>query len=613
MKQFFGTIFIIITLISNSFSQGIGVNESLDSNTYPLQVELKVNNKSPDINDGFVIANVSGGESPYKYYWSKQDVSLNSSIASNLTEGVHYRLVVSDSVGNKIEKDIYVPAKSLNERINKAFVPVVNVIGKVLMVDIFAALKIYDPTMHDDNGKILRHPNGDPRQIKIPFIVVWLILGATFFTIYLGFINISGFKLAIQHVAGKFDKKDEKGEVSHFQALATALSATVGLGNIAGVAIAISIGGPGATFWMIIAGLLGMSTKFTECTLGTKYRNIDENGVVSGGPMYYMTKALKKRKLGGLGKFLAILFALLIIGGSFGGGNMFQANQSFSQLANMFPQFSNYGAFYGIILAIMVGVVVIGGIKSIAKVTDKLVPFMALLYVSVALIIIIMNIGQTGHAFKLIIDGAFAAPAIKGGIIGVMVLGFQRAAFSNEAGVGSASVAHSAVKTDQPVTEGLVALLEPFIDTVVICTMTALVIIYTGMYDASGLDGVQLTSAAFGKVFSWFPYILLLAIFLFAFSTMISWSYYGLNGFKFLFGKYFKSDKAIRNVYYAFFLVFIVVGSASSLGAVLDFSDMMILSMAFPNLLTLYILSKEVKTDMKNYLKLIKNRTNEDK
>lgn len=613
MKQFLGTLFLVIFFISNTYSQGVGVNLSEDKKVYPLKVELKINNKSPDINDAFVIANVQGGKRPYKYYWSKQDVSLNSSIASNLTEGVHYKLVVTDSLGEQVKKDILIPAKSINERINKAFIPVVNALSKVLMADIFADLKLYDPTIHDENGKILRYPNGDPRKVKIPFIVVWLILGATFFSIYYGFINIRGFKLALQHVAGKFDKKDEKGEVSHFQALATALSATVGLGNIAGVAIAISIGGPGATFWMIIAGLLGMSTKFTECTLGTKYRNIDKNGIVSGGPMYYMTKALKKRKLGGLGKFLAIIFALLIIGGSFGGGNMFQANQSFSQLANMFPEFSNYGALYGIILAILVGVVVIGGIKSIAKVTDKLVPFMALLYVTVALIIIIMNIGNTGHALKLIWDGAFAAPAIKGGIIGVMVVGFQRAAFSNEAGVGSASVAHSAVKTDYPITEGLVALLEPFIDTVVICTMTALVIIYTGMYDTPGLDGVQLTSAAFGKIFSWFPYLLLLAIFLFAFSTMISWSYYGLNGFKFLFGKYFKNEKSIRNVYYAFFLLFIVVGASSSLGAVLDFSDMMILSMAFPNLLTLYILAKEVKIDLNDYLKMIKKQGNEDK
>ncbi len=573
-----------------------------------LLVKITVDNPSHDINDGFAKVDVSGGQEPYTYKWSKQDIPLTASEATGLTEGVPYSLIISDKAGDTVKKQILVPATSINEKINKSLVPAVNFMSKFIMADIFAQLNLYDPVLHDDNGNILRHPNGDPIKMKIPFIVVWLILGALFFTVYMGFINITGFKLALQHVAGKFDKKDEKGEVSHFQALTTALSATVGLGNIAGVAIAISIGGPGATFWMIIAGLLGMSTKFVECTLGVKYRNIDKNGVVSGGPMYYMTKALKNRKLGGLGKFLAVIFALLIIGGSLGGGNMFQANQSFSQLANMFPSFAGYGALYGVIMAVLVGVVVIGGIKSIAKVTDKIVPFMAAFYVLVALIIIFMNIGRTGEAFKLIIDGAFAPGALKGGLIGVMIVGFQRAAFSNEAGVGSASVAHSAVKTNYPITEGLVALLEPFIDTVVICTMTALVIIFTGMYDNPlGLDGVQLTSAAFGSVFSWFPYLLIIAIFLFAFSTMISWSYYGLNGFKFLFGKYFKSDKAIRNVYYAIFLTFIIIGSASSLGAVVDFSDMMILSMAFPNIFTLYILAKEVKTDLRDYLKKIKD------
>ncbi len=573
-----------------------------------LQVKITVGNSSHDINDGFAKIDVSGGQEPYTFKWSKQDVPLNANEAHGLSEGIPYNIIISDKAGNTVKKEIIVPAISINEKINKSLVPAVEFMSKFIMADVFAQLHLYDPVIHDDNGNILRYPNGDPMKMKIPFIVVWLILGALFFTVYMGFINFTGFKLALQHVAGKFDKKDEKGEVSHFQALTTALSATVGLGNIAGVAIAISMGGPGATFWMIIAGLLGMSTKFVECTLGVKYRNIDKKGVVSGGPMYYMTKALKNRKLGGLGKFLAIIFALLIIGGSLGGGNMFQANQSFSQLANMFPSFASYGTLYGVILAILVGVVVIGGIRSIAKVTDKIVPFMAVFYVIVALIIIFMNIGRTGEALKLIWDGAFAPGALKGGLVGVMIVGFQRAAFSNEAGVGSASVAHSAVKTNYPITEGLVALLEPFIDTVVICTMTALVIIFTGMYNNPlGLDGVQLTSAAFGSVFSWFPYLLIIAIFLFAFSTMISWSYYGLNGFKFLFGKYFKNDKTIRNVYYAIFLTFIIIGSASSLGAVVDFSDMMILSMALPNIFTLYILAKEVKTDLKDYLKIIKN------
>ncbi|MBN2664191.1 MAG: amino acid carrier protein [Bacteroidales bacterium] len=588
-------------------SQGKDAMIQEDTNIYPIELDFQINNKSADINDGFVIVDVYGGVPPYKYYWSKPDLSLNTSIGEKLTEGQKYELTVYDSNGDSATAEIMVPVKSLNERFNSALVPVVNMMSKFIMADIFALLNLYDPIIRDDQGEILRSPNGDPQKVSIPFIVVWLIIGATFFTLYLGFINIRGFKLAIQHVAGKFDKKEQKGEVSHFQALTTALSATVGLGNIAGVAIAIAIGGPGATFWMIVAGLLGMSTKFAECTLGVKYRNINKDGVVSGGPMYYINKAFKDRKMGGLGKVLAAVFAVLIIGGSLGGGNMFQANQAFAQLSNMMPQISNFGALFGVILAVLVGSVVLGGIKSIAKVTDKIVPFMALFYVLVAFIIIIMNIKNSGQAFHLIINGAFSASALKGGVIGVMIVGFQRAAFSNEAGVGSASVAHSAVKTDEPVTEGLVSLLEPFIDTVVICTMTALVIIFTGFYNNPGeLNGVELTSAAFGSVFSWFPYLLIVAIMLFAFSTMISWSYYGLNGFKYLFGGIIKNEKTLRNIYYAIFLIFIVIGSASSLGAVIDFSDMMILSMALPNIFALYVLSKELKLDLNKYLKKIK-------
>ena len=602
--------FIIYSLLSISiFAQGRGGTFiSEDTTNYPLEVELQINNKTKNINDGFVIANVIGGETPYYYYWSKKEISVNSSIGQNLTEGQKYTLIVKDNSGDSVITDVLVPVNSLNEKFNAALVPVVDFMGKFIMADIFALLNIYDPVLRDENDVILRYPNGTPRKMSIPFIVVWLVIGAIYFTINLGFINIRGFKLAIQHVAGKFDKKGHEGEVSHFQALTTALSATVGLGNIAGVAIAIAIGGPGATFWMIVAGLLGMSTKFVECTLGVKYRSVNKDGVVSGGPMYYMNKAFKDRNMGGFGKVLAGIFAVLIIGGSLGGGNMFQANQAFAQLSNMIPALNDYGALFGLVLAVLVGVVVMGGIKSIAKVTDKIVPFMALFYVLVALIIVIINIKHTGDAFSLIWHGAFSASALKGGIIGVMIVGFQRAAFSNEAGVGSASVAHSAVKTDEPVTEGLVSLLEPFIDTVVICTMTALVIIYTGLYEnTAGLDGVELTSAAFGSVFSWFPYLLVIAIMLFAFSTMISWSYYGLNGFKYLFGGIIKNDKAIKNIYYTIFLLFIVIGSASSLGAVIDFSDMMILSMAFPNIIALYVLSKEVRIDMKKYLKKLKS------
>ncbi len=512
----------------------------------------------------------------------------------------------------KAKKEIQ--EKTLSEKINDAFVPLVDLMDEILFWDPFAAAGLYDPIMRDESGKIILNEDGTPKKKRIPLVVFWLVAGATIFTLYFKFINIRGFKHSLQLVAGKYDNPEDAGEVSHFQALTTALSATVGLGNIAGVAIAITLGGPGATFWMILAGFLGMTSKFLECTLGLKYRKIDENGEVAGGPMYYLRDGLKKYGAGGLGKVLSVLFALLVIGGSFGGGNMFQANQSFAQVKMMIPSMAPYGAYFGIIMAILVGIVVIGGIKSIAKVTDKIVPFMAALYVTAALVIIFMNYDKIDDVLYLIFDKAFNADAIKGGIIGVMIVGFQRAAFSNEAGIGSASIAHSAAKTPYPVSEGFVALLEPFIDTVIICTMTAFVIIITGYYQpeiAMGHSGSQLTSMAFSSVISWFPYVLMVAIFLFAFSTMISWSYYGLNGFRFLFEKplmkVFKTKRAVKNIYYFFFLFFIVVGSASDLGAVMDFSDMMIFSMAFPNIIGLLILAPEVKRDLNVYLNKLKN------
>lgn len=500
---------------------------------------------------------------------------------------------------------------TLSQKIDESFRPVVDFMTKILFWDPFSASGLHDPVAYDEMGKPLVDKEGRPIEHRVPFIVIWLIFGAITFTIVMRFVNITGFKHAIDLVRGRYDDPDDPGEVSHFQALTTALSATVGLGNIAGVAIAISVGGPGATFWMIVAGLLGMSSKFTECTLGVKYRKINDKGVVSGGPMYYLKYGLEKRNLKWLGIILSGLFALLVIGGSFGGGNMFQANQSFSQLTYIIPSLSESGAWYGIILAVLVGIVVIGGIKSIARVTDKIVPFMAILYVGTALIIIAMNIQHTGEAFRLIFDGAFSAGALKGGVIGVLIVGFQRAAFSNEAGVGSAAIAHSAVKTDKPITEGFVALMEPFVDTVVICTMTALVLIFTGTYEnPMGLEGAQLTSKAFEQVFSWFPYLLVIAIFLFAFSTMISWSYYGLKGFDYLFGGYSEKLFGNRNVakytYFIIFLMFIVIGSSSNLGSVMDFSDMMILSMGLPNILGLLIMAREVRRDMDDYRGKIK-------
>lgn len=469
-----------------------------------------------------------------------------------------------------------------SKSINASFSPIVSHIGSVIFYDI---TKLFG------------------QNKNIPFIVVWLVFGALFFTIKMNFINLQGFRHSLDLVRGDYSDPNNKGEVSHFQALTTALSGTVGLGNIAGVAIAISLGGPGATFWMIVAGVLGMSSKFVECTLGLKYRLIDSDGVVSGGPMYYLRDGLAKRNLKTLGKVLAILFAILCIGGSIGGGNMFQANQAFAAIKGIFPSVSNLGPLFGLCLASLVGVVIIGGIKSIAKVTEKIVPFMAAIYVGAALIIIIIHISDIGFVITEIINGAFNPQAGLGGFIGVLIIGFKRAAFSNEAGVGSASIAHSAAKTKEPVSEGMVALLEPFIDTIVICTMTAFVIIITGTYqDTTGLGGSELTSQAFGSVISWFPYILTIAILLFAFSTMISWSYYGLKSWMFLFGK----SKYSELSYKVLFMIFVVIGSSASLGSVVDFSDMMILAMAFPNIIGLLIMSDEVKLDLKLYLEKLK-------
>jgi len=575
-----------------------------------VQLEIRLSNKTLKIQDGYAKVIVKGGNAPYVYKWSNENTPLTSFESEGLTEGREYKVKVTDKNGKEESIAFKIPAESADEKINAFFVPIVNFMATFIMADIFATLNLYDPIIYDDNGNPRLKPNGDPHTMSIPFVVVWLVLGAVFFTIRMRFINFRAFRHSFQLISGKYDNPESKGEVSHFQALATALSATVGLGNIAGVAIAITIGGPGATLWMIIAGLLGMASKFTEVTLGVKYRNIDDKGVVSGGPMFYLSKAFRKRNMGKFGKALAAIFAVLVIGGSIGGGNMFQSNQAFAQLSSEIPMIKPYGAYFGVILAILVGVVIIGGIKSIAKVTEKIVPLMALTYVGTAIVIIIMNIEHTGSAFAMIFEGAFAPDALKGGVIGVLIVGFQRASFSNEAGVGSASIAHSAVKTEEPVSEGVVALLEPFIDTVLICTMTALVIIFSGYYDpstAAGLNGTELTSKAFSTVFSWFPKLLTVAIFLFAFSTMISWSYYGLNGFKYLFGRFFKKENTIRNVYFVIFLVFIIIGSSSSLGAVLDFSDMAILTMAFPNILGLLILSGEVRKDMKSYFSRIKS------
>lgn len=478
--------------------------------------------------------------------------------------------------------------------------------------------------------------------LGVPFVLFLLVVSALFFTIYFGFVNIRHFPTSIRVVRGKYDELEEhgvekselpvdgdivdtirdeskEGEVSHFQALATAVSGTVGNGNIAGVALAIALGGPGATFWMIICGLLGMSTKFVECTLGVQYRDIGPDGTVYGGPMYYITKGLKERGFATLGKIAAVLFAIFCIGGSFGGGNAAQSNQATIVIKDLIgAQSASSGTIIGLVLAVLVGIIIIGGIKRIASVTEKIVPFMAILYLIACLYIIISNIGLLDNAFGLIFSEAFNPKAAVGGIFGVILIGFKRAAFSNEAGAGSASIAHSAVKTKYSASEGLVALLEPFIDTVVICTMTALVIIifnFGGAFEYGGdgtgavlIDGVSyegagITSQAFANYIPYSNVFLTVAVVLFAVSTMISWSYYGLQSWKFLFGR----GKTADMVYKLMFLTFIVIGAAANMKSIWDFSDAMIFAMIFPNMVGLYFLFPVVKKQLARYLNAIRS------
>jgi len=474
--------------------------------------------------------------------------------------------------------------KSIDEQINEWFNPIAEVISYVIFYPIFSI-----------NG------------VDVPFMIVWLATAAVFFTVYLKFVNFRGFRTAIDIVKGKYTHEGDPGEVTHFQALSAALSGTVGLGNIAGVAIAISIGGPGATFWMALFGLFAMTAKFVECALAVKFRNVHPDGTVSGGPMYYLRKGLADKGMGRLGAFLAMLFSFLAVGASFGGGNMFQVNQAAQQFVNITGgQESFFGQntwVFGLGMAILVAIVIIGGIKSIARVTEKIVPFMCGIYILAAIVVIVTNITQVPAAFMTIVDGAINGNAMGGGLIGTLIWGMQRATFSNEAGVGSAPIAHSAVKTSEPVTEGFVASLEPFVDTVIVCTMTALVIVISGVYqDDSISDGIELTSTAFATVIDWFPYLLSIAVILFAFSTLISWSYYGVKAWTYVFGE---SNFAVVS-YKVIYCSVVVVGASASLGGVIAFSDALLFSMALPNLLGCYILVPLVKKDMISFQTRIK-------
>lgn len=545
-------------------------------------------------------------------------------------------------------------SKSIADRIDETIAPIAKLFDKV----VFFGFEIAD-------------------GVTLPLVLVLLAFTAVFLTIYFRFINLRGFGVALRTAKGKYTPHDAPGEITHFQALSAALSATVGLGNIGGVAVAVGVGGPGATFWMIVMGLCGMTTKFAECTLGVKYRKIMKNGTVKGGGMYYLSEGLREKGLGGLGKVLALVFALFVIGGAFGAGNMFQANQAFSQMATTFPALvgagGNGAVWFGAGMAVLTGLVILGGIVSIARVTSFLVPFMCGMYVIASLIIIFGNIGSLPAAFATIVGSAFSNEAVTGGLIGVLIQGVRRAAFSNEAGLGSAPIAHSAVKTHEPASEGFVALLEPFVDTVVVCTMSALVLVITGTWQISaevnpgGADlvkapgstevvrklepgqflhtrkaegehveviglvdksfeetektsgwvakgavtsktGVPVTSLAFASVISWFPVVLSLAVFLFAFSTMISWSYYGQQGVMYLFS--FVGEDKIHIpvvVYKVVFCLLIIVGTSASLDNILMLSDAMVFAMVVPNLIGLYLLLPVIKGETDRFLALVRD------
>ncbi|MDQ7060033.1 MAG: alanine/glycine:cation symporter family protein [Sulfurimonas sp.] len=450
---------------------------------------------------------------------------------------------------------------------------------------------------------------GTVEGVSLPFLVMWLISGGIYLTFFTKFINVRVFKHSFDIIRGRYTTKDDVGQISPFGALTTALSATVGLGNIAGVALAVSIGGPGAVFWMIVAGFLGMSLKFTEVTLSIQYREFLKDGTVMGGAMEYLSKGLATKGYVKLGKFLAVLFAFLMIGGAIGGGNIFQVSQAYSAISHEVPYFASNPLVFGFILAGLTGAVIIGGITRIASITEKLVPIMVVVYISASLWILGVNFDKIDDAFALIFNEAFNTSAVYGGMLGALIQGFQRAVFSSEAGIGSSPVAHAPAKTKYPVRQGMVALYEPFIDTVVICTMTALVIIITGVFEPDGphasliaaKEGAALTSAAYGTVISWFPTVLSISIFLFAFSTMISWSYYGERAWVYLFGSKFSL------VYKLMFLSLSVIATVVSTGIMVDLSFMLMLAMAIPNIFGLFILSGDVKRQLEEYLLKLKS------
>jgi len=492
------------------------------------------------------------------------------------------------------------PTQSLFASINESLKPVDTFFGTV---NEYVAGFIFFPIPLGGSG-------------EIQFAVLVLVAGALFFTIRMGFISLRAFGHSISIIAGKYDNQNDTGDVSHFQALTTALSATVGLGNIAGVTTAIALGGPGAAFWMVLAGFLGMSSKFVECTLGQKYREVRPDGRIMGGAMYYLSRGLAELGLAPLGHVFAVCFAILCVGGSFAGGNAYQVKGSLDAVGQTIPFFRENPWIYGLLMLVLTAIVIIGGIRRIASTADKIVPVMCSVYVLAGLLILLKNYSAVPGALSLIISSAFSPEAYRGGFVGVLVWGFKRAAFSNEAGVGSAAIAHAAAKTEYPIREGIVALLEPFVDTIIVCTMTALVIVITGAYDyqnpafpaefkaqftindqnvATAVSGASLTSLAMDSQIPYFRYVLACATFLFAYSTMISWSYYGERCWAYLFGEGFSM------VYKAVFLVFTFLGSVISAQNVMDFGDLMIFGMMLPNMVGLLLLSGKVRRDLDTY------------
>lgn len=450
---------------------------------------------------------------------------------------------------------------------------------------------------------------GTVEGVKLPFLVAWLISGGVYLTFLTKFINLRMFKHSFDIIRGRYNTADDVGQISSFGALTTALSATVGLGNIAGVALAVAIGGPGATFWMIVAGFLGMSLKFTEVTLSIQYREFLKDGTIMGGAMEYLSKGLAKKGYESFGKALAVIFAFLMIGGAIGGGNVFQVSQALGAVSQEVSFFNEFPIVFGIFIAIFVGFVIIGGVTRIAKITEFLVPIMAIIYITASLWILGYHYEKIDDAFAIIFHEAFSTSAIYGGMAGAIVHGFQRAVFSSEAGIGSSPVAHAPVKTKYPVRQGLVALYEPFIDTVVICTMTALVIVITGVYAHDGAysalieakQGAALTSAAYGTVIEWFPAILSISITLFAFSTLISWSYYGERAWVYLFGSKFSI------IYKVAFLSLIIMATVVNTALLVDLSFMLFLTMALPNILGLFMLGGDVKRELEEYMLKLKS------